>query len=139
MKYKHWAGLLAVVLVVMGGVAHATADDCRVTSPSGIDCEVTRSTNVGGVYSFAVALSGFAEAGSASSLVVLPNSGSALTIQVPPELTEGCVASATECSASCGCVEDSCTCIGWADMVYCQWWVQAPDGTWDVWGEGEAC
>jgi hypothetical protein len=138
MKYKHWAGLLAVVLVGMGGVAHATADDCRGTSPSGIDCEVTRSANVGGVYSFAVAMSGFAEAGDAVSLVVMPSSSSPLVIQVPPELNEGCVASATECDAVCGCEGESCTCSAWGDMVYCQWWIETPNG-WDIWGEGEVC
>lgn len=130
---------LGIAALVTSSLAHADADDCRVSS--GASCEVTGSSVSNGVVSFAITLSGFPRAGIEHSVVFIPADGDELTIQVPPGLTEGCQATASDpgCDASCGCVGDGCACSAWTDMVWCEHWFMLPDGTWDVWGEGEAC
>jgi hypothetical protein len=131
---------LAIAVLTTTSLARADDDDCRVSS--GASCEVVASSSSGGVVSFVVTLSGFSRAGLEHTLVYIQAGGGELTIQVPPGLTEGgCQATASDpgCDATCGCAGDHCACHAWTDMVWCEHWFMLPDGTWDVWGEGEAC
>jgi hypothetical protein len=129
-------------LGTVGTLAWASGETCSVSSPTGILCSVTQVSSSGGITSFATVATGFASAGVAHNFVFsVPGAGTPVNIQVPSGTTEGCVAAASDegCDATCGCVEDTCSCHSSTDYVYCEWWIQSPSGDWESYGEGSFC
>jgi hypothetical protein len=123
-------------------LAWASGETCSVSYPSGITCSVINTSVSGGVTSFTALASDFAQEDTTHNFIFVDGSSNrwGVTVSSGGPL-EDCSATPTNpraCSASCSCI-GSCSCSGGEDFVFCEGWVQAPDGSWEVEGYGEIC